>query len=177
MKFVATGLPGAWIVEVDRLSDERGFFARTFDADAFAARGLCTEFPQCSVSFNARAGTVRGMHWQDAPHREAKLIRCTAGAMYDVLLDLRRDSSSYLQWRAIELSAENHRLLYAPEGMAHGYQTLVPGTEVFYQISAPYHAASARGARWDDPAFGIRWPAADERLLSDRDRSYPDYVL
>jgi dTDP-4-dehydrorhamnose 3,5-epimerase len=177
MKFVETGLPGAWIIEIERLSDDRGFFARTFDADAFAARGLCTEFPQCSVSYNARSGTLRGMHWQESPHGEAKLIRCTAGALYDVLLDLRPDSPTYRQWRAVELSAESRRLLYAPEGMAHGFQTLAPGTEVFYQISVAYHPASARGVRWDDPAFGIEWPDVAERILSDRDRGYPDFAL
>ncbi|MBV9773459.1 MAG: dTDP-4-dehydrorhamnose 3,5-epimerase [Gemmatimonadetes bacterium] len=176
MKFVETGLPGAWVVEIERLSDERGFFARTFDVDAFAARGLRTEFPQCSISFNAKAGTLRGMHWQEAPHHEAKLIRCTAGAVYDVLLDLRPESPTFLQWRGVELSADNRRMVYAPEGMAHGFQTLEPETEVFYQISVPYHPASARGVRWDDPAFAIRWPDADERILSDRDRGYPDFA-
>lgn len=177
MEFVETGLPGAWVIEIKRLSDERGFFARTFDADAFAARELRTEFPQCSISFNARVGTLRGMHWQAAPYTEAKLIRCTAGAIYDVLLDLRPDSPTFLQWRAVELSADNRRLVYAPEGMAHGYQTLMPATEVFYQISVPYHPASARGVRWDDPLFAVRWPDVEERILSERDRSYPDFML
>ncbi|MDQ3606926.1 MAG: dTDP-4-dehydrorhamnose 3,5-epimerase [Gemmatimonadota bacterium] len=176
MILTETELSGAWVIEPERLSDERGFFARTFDADLFAAHGLCTYFPQCSVSFNARAGTLRGMHWQAAPHGEAKLIRCTMGAIHDVLLDFRPESPSFLHWIAVELSAENRRMLYAPEGVAHGFQTLAGKSEVFYQISAEYHPASVRGVRWDDPAFGIRWPPADQRTIAERDRGFPDFV-
>jgi len=176
MIFTETPLAGTWVVEPERVQDERGFFARTFDADEFARRGMRTAFPQCSVSFNARAGTLRGMHYQAAPHEEAKLVRCTAGAVYDVVVDLRPGSPTRMRWFGVELSAGNHRALYVPEGFAHGFQTLVDGSEVFYQISARYHAASGRGVRWDDPAFGIRWPSAEVRVISDRDGAYPDFA-
>jgi dTDP-4-dehydrorhamnose 3,5-epimerase len=173
--FSETELAGAWVVDPERLHDERGFFARTMDADAFAHRGLCTEFPQCSISFNAKAATLRGMHFQDEPHAEAKLVRCTAGAIYDVIVDLRPDSPTHARWIGVELSAENRRALYIPPSFAHGFQTLVPNAEVYYQISTAYVPAASRGVRWDDPAFGIRWPEAAERTMSARDRAYPDY--
>ncbi|HEX8243788.1 MAG TPA: dTDP-4-dehydrorhamnose 3,5-epimerase, partial [Longimicrobium sp.] len=166
MIFTATELAGAWIVDPERLEDERGFFARTFDAGEFARRGLRSAFPQCSVSFNARAGTLRGMHFQAEPHAEAKLVRCTAGAVYDVIVDLRPESPTRLRWIGVELSAANRRALYVPEGCAHGFQTLADASEVFYQISVPYAAESARGVRWNDPAFGITWPAAERRTMS-----------
>jgi dTDP-4-dehydrorhamnose 3,5-epimerase len=172
MVFTETPIPGAWLLEPERLEDERGFFARVFDAAEFAKRGMRTHFPQCSVSFNARAGTLRGMHFQAAPDEEAKVVRCTGGAIYDVLLDLRAESPTYLQWFAAELSAANHCMLYIPEGVAHGFQTLTDGAEVFYQISVEYRAAAARGARWDDPAFGIDWPHAERRIISERDRAH-----
>lgn len=173
MVFVELELPGAYLVEAERLEDERGFFARVFSADEFARRGLRQLFPQCSVSYNARAGTLRGLHYQAAPHEEAKLVRCTAGAIYDVIVDLRPESETFGRWVAVELTAESRRTLYVPEGMAHGFQTLVDGSEVFYQISAPYEPASARGVRWDDPALAIRWPPAAERIISERDRGFP----
>jgi dTDP-4-dehydrorhamnose 3,5-epimerase len=173
--FTATELAGAWIVDPERLEDERGFFARTFDAGEFARRGLRSAFPQCSVSFNARAGTLRGMHFQAEPHAEAKLVRCTAGAVYDVIVDLRPESPTRLRWIGVELSAANRRALYVPEGCAHGFQTLADASEVFYQISVPHAAESARGVRWNDPAFGITWPAAERRTMSDRDCGYPDF--
>ena len=176
MIFSDTELAGAWIVDPERLEDERGFFARTFDAAEFARRGLRDAFPQCSVSFNARAGTLRGMHFQAEPHAEAKLVRCTAGAIFDVIVDLRPESPTRLRWLGVELSAANRRALYVPEGFAHGFQTLADASEVFYQISVPYHPASARGVRWDDPAFAIAWPAAERRILSERDRGYPDFA-
>lgn len=176
MVFTETPLAGAWIVDPEPLRDVRGFFARTFDADAFAGRGLRAEFPQCSVSFNARAGTLRGMHYQAAPHTEAKLVRCTAGAVYDVIVDLREGSPTRGRWAGLELTAENRRALYVPEGFAHGFQTLEDGSEVFYQISAPFVAGAACGVRWDDPAFGIVWPPAAARVMSDRDRGYGDWA-
>lgn len=176
MIFHETPIPGAWRVEPERIEDERGFFARVFDEDEFARRGMRTAFPQCSVSFNARAGTLRGLHYQAAPHAEAKLVRCTAGAVWDVLVDLRPESPAFRRWYAAELSAGNRRLLYVPEGVAHGFQTLVDGSEVFYQISETYHPALARGHRWDDPAFGIEWPAASVRTISERDRGYADFT-
>jgi dTDP-4-dehydrorhamnose 3,5-epimerase len=174
--FMRTELDGAWIVEPEPLCDERGFFARTFDAAAFAQRGLRAEFPQCSVSYNARAGTLRGMHFQAAPHEEAKLVRCTAGAIYDVIVDLRDGSPTRGRWTAVELTAANRRALYVPEGFAHGFQTLVDDSEVFYQISAPFVAGAARGVRWDDEAFGIEWPETAERIMSERDRTYADFA-
>ncbi len=152
-------------------TDNRGFFARTWCQEEFAALGLNLNIAQCSISHNERKGSLRGMHFQVEPHREAKLVRCTSGAIYDVLLDLRRDSPAYGQWFATELSAFNRAMLYIPEGVAHGFQTLEDDTEVFYQISEVHHAESARGVRWDDPAFRIEWPQPDP-IMSDKDKSY-----
>lgn len=172
MIYTPTPLPGAYVIELEAHADERGFFARTFCAQEFARNGLCTAYAQCSISFNARAGTLRGMHFQARPHAEAKLVRATQGAVYDVILDLRQDSPAYLRWFAVELSAENRKTLYIPEGLAHGFQTLTDGAELFYQISVPYQPDAARGVRWNDPAFGIEWPrpVAD---ISDRDCGFP----
>jgi dTDP-4-dehydrorhamnose 3,5-epimerase len=175
MRFLALTLPGAYSIEVERREDARGFFARTWCEEEFRARGLAAHIAQCSISFNPRRGTLRGMHYQAPPHAEAKLIRCTRGRVYDVVLDLRAESPAYLRWDAVELSDDNRRTVYVPEGCAHGFQTLTADTELFYQISAPYRPESARGVRWDDPAFGIRWPE-DERLMSERDRTYPDFA-
>lgn len=172
MKFVETALPGACVIEMEPIRDERGFFARSFCREEFAAHGLNPGLVQCSVSFNEKRGTLRGMHWQAKPHEEAKLVRCTLGAIYDVILDLRPDSPAFRHWIAVELSAENHRALYIPEGCAHGFQTLADNSEVFYQMSGFYHPGCARGVRWDDPAFGIEWPVA-EPILSRKDRDYP----
>lgn len=175
MIYVDMGIHGAVLVKPEPHADDRGFFARTFDAAEFSARGLRSEFPQCSVSFNRRAGTLRGMHFQTVPHEEAKLVRCTAGAIYDVLIDLRPHSATFRQWVSTELTADNRHALYVPEGCAHGFQTLVDASEVFYQISTPYCAAAARGVRWDDPAFAIRWPEVGERVISERDNTYPNF--
>jgi dTDP-4-dehydrorhamnose 3,5-epimerase len=172
-----TGLAGAYVVEVEPIADERGLFARTFDAEAFRAHGLSADVVQCSTSFNARAGTLRGLHFQAPPHEEAKLVRCTAGAAYDVLLDLRPDSPTHLRWEAVELTAENRRSVYVPRGVAHGFQTLVDATELLYMIDTPYVEAAARGVRWDDPAFGIDWPdPGGARVISERDLSFADYA-
>jgi dTDP-4-dehydrorhamnose 3,5-epimerase len=173
--FRETPIPGAFVVEPERIEDERGFFARTWCEREFREHGLDPRLAQCSVSFNRRAGTLRGMHYQAAPHGEAKLVRCTMGAIYDVVVDLRPDSPAFRRWTAVELSARNRRMLYIPEGLAHGFQTLEPDTEVFYQISEFYHPGSARGVRWNDPAFGIEWPEAAERVMSERDAAYPDF--
>ncbi len=173
MIFRPTKLPGVYVIEPERREDERGFFARVWCRDELAAHGLNPDLSQCSISFNRRRGTLRGMHWQAAPHAEAKLVRCTQGAIYDVALDLRPDSPTYRQWVGAELSAANRHALYIPEGCAHGFQTLTDDSEVLYLISTPYHADAARGARWDDPAFGIEWPAAAERVIAPRDRSWP----
>lgn len=174
MNFTPTALPGAWIVEPERLGDERGFFARTFCRDEFGAHGLATIFVQCNTSFNARRGTLRGMHFQRAPHAEAKLVRCTRGAILDVLVDLRPDSAAYCRWVGVELSAQNGRMLYAPEGVAHGFQTLADDSEVFYQMAAMYRPEAAAGVRWNDAAFGIDWPIPDP-ILSRRDAEYGDF--
>jgi len=175
MKFTPTDIAGVWIVEPERHLDERGWFARTWCAEEFRQRGLNPHLSQCSASFNRRKGTLRGMHYQIAPHAEAKLVRCTRGAMFDVALDLRPGSATFRRWVGGELTAENGRALYIPEGCAHGFQTLMDDTEVFYQIATPWHPESARGARWNDPAFGIRWPLADAAILSPRDAAYPDF--
>lgn len=175
MKFVETAVRDSFVIEADRFEDPRGFFARTFDETEFRAHGLCDRFVNSSLAWNHVAGTVRGLHFQRPPHGETKLVRCTAGAILDVCVDLRPDSPSYLRHAAVELSAANYRALYVPEGCAHGYQTLTDGAEVLYLISAPYAPDSAGGARFDDPAFGIRWPLPVTRI-NDRDRTYPDYV-
>jgi dTDP-4-dehydrorhamnose 3,5-epimerase len=175
VRFVATKLGGAYVVEPERHEDERGFFARTWSAAEFAERGLVAELSQCSISRNRKAGTLRGMHFQTAPHEEAKLVRCTGGAILDVVVDLRRGSPTHAEWIAVELTAENGTALYIPKGCAHGFQTLVDDAEVFYMISDPYVPEAASGVRWDDPAFGIDWPHADARVINERDRSWPDY--
>ena len=172
-----TSLAGVYQLELERLADARGYFARTYSAAQFVAWGLEPTIAECSTSFNLRAGTLRGLHYQAAPHGEAKLVRCTRGEIYDVVLDLRRDSDSYLGWCAATLSEDNGRALFIPEGCAHGFQTLRDRSDVLYQISVPYEPASARGVRWDDPAFAIDWPAptGGQRTLSARDASYPDH--
>jgi dTDP-4-dehydrorhamnose 3,5-epimerase len=171
VKFVQLPLPGGWILELERSSDARGFFARCFSADEFESHGLKTSVVQCNISYNSVRGTLRGMHWQAMPHEEAKLVRCTQGAIYDVILDVRRDSPTFGKWHAVELSAANRRMVYVPEGCAHGFQTLVDASEVFYQMSAPYRPEFARGVRWNDPAFGVSWPVPGP-VISMKDRSY-----
>ena len=176
MIFSETKLPGAFIIEIQRLEDERGFFGRSFCSLEFEERGLNPFVAQCNVSFNRDAGTLRGMHFQAAPHAEEKLVRCTRGALYDVIIDLRPESPSFKRWVSLELTEDNGRMLYIPKGFAHGFQTLADKTEIFYQMSTCYHPESGRGVRWNDPAFGIQWPAADRVILSDRDRLWPDYT-
>jgi len=175
MILVPTVLPGAMIVDLDRKEDERGFFARSWCRDEFTHYGLNPSLVQCNISFNKQKGTLRGMHLQIAPHEEAKLVRCTSGAIYDVIIDLRPDSKTYTRHLAVELSSENRRGLYIPEGFAHGFITLSDNTEIFYQMSAFYAADSQRGVRYNDPAFGIRWPVPIT-VISDKDRAYPDFV-
>jgi dTDP-4-dehydrorhamnose 3,5-epimerase len=172
LRFSKTLVPGVFLIELEPIEDERGFFARTWCAEEFRRHQLNPDLSQCSVSFNRNRGTLRGMHYQAEPWAEAKLVRCTSGAIYDVALDVRPDSPAYRRWVGVELTSRNRLGLYLPEGVAHGFQTLADDSEVFYQISVPYHAESGRGVRWDDPAFGIRWPLA-EPLLSTRDASYP----
>jgi dTDP-4-dehydrorhamnose 3,5-epimerase len=178
MRFVETPLPGAWIIELDLLSDYRGWFARTFDVEQFEAHGLSPVVLQCNASFNARRGTLRGMHFQAEPYGESKLVRCTRGAIFDVAVDVRPQSATLRRWHGTELSAENHRAFYIPSGLAHGFQTLTDDCEVLYQMGERYVDEAARGVRWNDPAFGIEWPESDgERIISGRDASYPDFTL
>jgi dTDP-4-dehydrorhamnose 3,5-epimerase len=165
-------LRGAYIVDIERLEDERGYFARSFCREEFARLGLSTEVAQCNVSVNRRRGTLRGMHYQIPPKAEAKLIRCTRGAVHDVIVDLRDGSPTARRWVATELTEGNSRMLYIPEGFAHGFQTLEDDSEVFYQMFTSYFPDHARGVRWDDPALRIAWPLPDP-IVSERDRSYP----
>jgi dTDP-4-dehydrorhamnose 3,5-epimerase len=176
MIFSETNLWGAFIIEVQRLEDDRGFFGRSFCRHEFDAQGLNPDVVQCNISFNRDAGTLRGMHYQAVPHAEDKLVRCTRGGLYDVIVDLRKESPTYKQWVAVELTEDNSRMLYIPKGFAHGFQTLADNTEIFYQMSEFYHPESASGVRWNDPAFGIKWPAGDRAIISDRDRNWPDYT-
>ena len=175
MIFSETKLPGVFIIEVQRIEDDRGFFGRSFCRNEFFGRGLNPYVAQCNISFNRDAGTLRGMHYQSAPHAEDKLIRCTLGKLYDVIVDLRSESPTFKQWIAVELTGGNLRMLYVPKGCAHGFQTLEDNTEIFYQMSEFYHAESARGIRWNDPAFRIQWPENVPMILSERDRNWPDY--
>ena len=164
MKFAETKLEGVFVIEPELIEDERGFFALSWLPEEFAERGLNPRLAQCNISFNWLKGTLRGMHFQAAPHEEAKSVRCTRGAIFDVVVDLRPGSPTRYRWSAVELTAENRRMLYVPEGFAHGYQTLEDATEVFYQVSETYHPESARGLRWDDPRLDITWPLPVSRI-------------
>jgi dTDP-4-dehydrorhamnose 3,5-epimerase len=176
MIFTETELPGAFVVDLERREDDRGFFARAWCANEFSDHGLNTRLVQANLSFNDREGTLRGMHFQGEPVAEAKLIRCTRGSIFDAIVDLRADSPTFKRWIGVELSADNRRALYVPEGFAHGYQTLEPETETFYLVSEYYTPEAEGGVRWDDPAFGIEWPNPESPLLSDKDRSWPDFT-
>lgn len=173
MRFVELSLAGALIIEPERHTDERGWFARTWCRDEFARRGLPVAWAQSSVAYNRRRGTLRGLHYQDDPFPEAKLVRCTRGAVHDVIVDLRPASPTFANWIAVELSTANGRQLFVPPGFAHGYQTLTDDAEMFYQISESYRPELARGLRWDDPALAIAWPDCPERTISPRDLSFP----
>jgi dTDP-4-dehydrorhamnose 3,5-epimerase len=173
--FKPTDLAGAYVVEPDRHPDVRGYFARTFCEKEFADHGLDPHVSQCSVSFNCRKGTLRGMHYQTAPSEEVKVVRCNRGSIYDVIIDLRTASPTYKNWFATQLDEQNGNMLYIPKGFAHGFQTLADDTEVFYQMSQVFAPEHARGVRWNDPAFSISWPEA-ERIILDRDRNYPDFA-
>ena len=172
--FTETPLQGAYLVDPELRRDQRGFFARTWCREEFAARGLDATFVQANLSYSARRGTLRGMHYQVAPHAEDKLVRCTRGAMYDVIIDLRPASPSHKGWFGVELSAQRYRMLYVPAGFAHGYLTLEDETEVMYEVTAAYHPESERGLRYDDPAIGIAWPIAVS-VVSDKDRSWSSF--
>jgi dTDP-4-dehydrorhamnose 3,5-epimerase len=174
--FEPVDLPGVVVVIPNRHADDRGFFARTWCAREFAAAGLPSKLAQCSVSWNDRRHTLRGMHWEAAPERESKLVRCTRGAIFDVVVDLRPESPTYLRHVSLRLDSDDHRALWIPPGMAHGFLTLMDGTEVLYQMDSFYAPGAERGARWDDPAFSIDWPAAPA-VISERDRSFADFVV
>ena len=174
MEFIATPLNGAFIIEPDLLEDERGFFARVYCEDEFRQHGLIPQVVQSSISFNPSAGTLRGMHYQVQPHAEIKLVRCTRGGIYDVIVDLRRDSPTYKGWFAVELNEDNAKQLYIPDDFAHGFVSLADNTEVLYQISTRFHPSSARGFRYNDPVFGIDWPHPIT-VISDKDNGWPDY--
>jgi dTDP-4-dehydrorhamnose 3,5-epimerase len=173
VRFVPTKIAGAWLIEQDRHADERGFFARTWCAREFEEHGLEPGMAQCSVSFNLRRGTLRGLHYQAPPFAEAKLVRCTRGALFDVAVDLRPDSPTFRGWVGVDLTEGNGRGLYVPRGFAHGFLTIADSTEVAYQISTPYNPESARGIRWNDPFHTVAWPAPVE-VIAPRDRDYPD---
>jgi len=175
MTFLETKLPGVYEIQPKMLRDERGFFARSWCHEEFASRGLNSRLVQCSISGNLRKGTLRGLHYQAAPFPEAKLVRCTRGSIFDVALDLRQDFPTFKQWTGVVLSADNHRMLFIPEGCAHGFLTLQDDCEVFYQMSEFYHPESARGVRWNDPAFAIDWPGKVS-VISARDASYVDFT-
>ena len=173
MKFHATKLQRVFEIHLEPKPDERGFFARSWCQQEFASHSLPTKVMQCSVSFNVRKGTLRGLHYQAVPYAETKIVRCTRGALYDVVVDLRPQSPTFKEWIAVVLTATNRHMVYVPEGCAHGFLTLEDETEVFYQMSEFYHAESARGVRWDDPAFQIVWPGEVD-VISERDRTYPN---
>lgn len=171
MIFIETRLKGAYIIELEKVEDERGFFARSWCQKEFETHGLNPNLVQCNISYNKIKGTLRGMHYQVAPYKEAKLVRCTRGAIYDVIIDLRPNSKTFKQWIAEELNAKSHEMLYIPEGFAHGFQTLEDDTEVFYQMSEFYYQEYARGVRWNDPAFSIGWPIKPS-IINQKDRFY-----
>lgn len=177
MKFIETKIKGVFIVDIEPREDERGSFARTVCAREFSEHGLKADFVQSSISYNRVKGTLRGMHYQATPHEEIKLVRCTRGAIYDVILDLRQDSSTFCQWVSVELTQENGRGVYLPEGCAHGFQTLLDYSEVLYQMTESFYPECARGVRFDDPAFNIKWPDVKVRITSDKDQQYADFKL
>ena len=174
MIFTETKLPGAYLIDIEKRGDQRGFFARAWCRKEFEAHGLTPHVVQANISLSKWKGTLRGMHYQVAPYAEAKSVRCIRGAIYDVIIDLRPDSPTYMQWLGVELTAENYRMLYVPEGFAHGFQTLVDNTEVTYLVSQFYTPEAEGGARYDDPAFGIEWPL-EVQIISDKDKSWPNY--
>lgn len=175
--FKETELKGAFVINPEIYEDERGFFARSFSDLEFEAQGVNPRVVESNISFNRRRHTIRGMHFQNAPYAQAKLVRCTAGAIHDVTIDLRRDSETFGRWIGFDLTADNRLMLYVPEGFAHGFQTLTDDTEVFYQVSEYYAPASCGGVRWDDPAFGIQWPETKHVIINQRDRTYEDFQL
>jgi dTDP-4-dehydrorhamnose 3,5-epimerase len=175
MIFTKLALEGAYLIELKKIEDDRGFFARSFCQREFEQQGLNPGLVQCNISFNPARGTLRGMHYQRVPFAEVKLVRCTRGAVYDVIIDLRSDSATYRHWQGLELTAANRRMIYVPEGFAHGYLSLTDESEVFYQASEFFTPAAEAGIRWNDPVFAIKWPI-EPRVISDKDRTHPDFV-
>ncbi len=175
MHFLPTNLPDAWLIEPEKRADARGFFARSFCTQEFSAHGLETVYPQQNVSQSAQRGTLRGMHFQRAPDAEVKLVRCTRGAIYDVIVDLRPTSPCFMQWQAFELTQDNHTTLYIPKGFAHGFQALTDHVEVFYMVSMPYAPHAEAGVRWNDRALGLSWPLPPS-VMSERDQNWPDFT-
>lgn len=173
MIFKTTDINGAFVVDVEKIGDERGFFGRVFCRREFEAHGIDFQIQQANTGFSRARGTLRGLHYQLSPHGEAKLVRCVAGALFDVILDLRPNSSTFRQWTGLELSAENRTMLYVPEGCAHGYLTLADDTEIYYLVSQYYHATAERGVRWNDPAFEIEWPIKKGLVISEKDQNWP----
>ncbi len=176
MIFKETNLKGAFVIELEKREDERGFFARTWCKKEFEANGLEIGLVQANLSLSRKAGTLRGMHYQAAPYEETKLVRCTKGALYDVIIDLRPNSHTYKQWFAVELTENNYKMLYVPKGFAHGFQTLVDNVEVFYFVTQFYSPSAERCVRWNDPHFGIKWPDVNVRTISEKDKNWPDYA-
>ncbi len=174
MILTETKLPGAYLIDIEKREDERGFFARSWCQKEFEAHGLVPRVTQANISFNKYKGTLRGMHYQAAPFAETKLVRCTRGAIYDVIVDLRPDSPTCMQWLGVELTAENYKMLYVPEGFAHGFQTLIDNTEATYQVSQFYTPEAEGGLRYNDPTFNIDWPL-EVQVISDKDRNWPDF--
>lgn len=174
MKFTASRIPGAWIIDITAIHDDRGFFAMTWLPDEFRQRGIVPALAQCNLAFNHKRGTLRGMHFQGEPHAQAKIIRCTRGALLDVIVDLRPESPAYCQWEAVELTEDNRRMLYMPEGIAHGYLTLADETEAYYHASSAWAPQAESGVRWDDPAFAIAWPSTPS-VISPKDAAWPAY--
>lgn len=174
MKFTETKLKGAYLIELEPIDDERGFFARSFCQKEFEEQDINFQIAQCNISYNIKRGTLRGMHYQAAPYEEAKLVSCPHGSIYDVIIDLRPGSLTYCEWTAFELDGKNYRMIYVPKGFAHGFQTLKDNTVVLYQMSEFYYSECARGVRWDDPLFRIKWPYPPT-AISGKDQSYPYY--
>ncbi len=176
MLFIETKLKGAFVIELEKYSDDRGFFSRAWCQKEFKEQGINSRFVQANIGFSKNSGTIRGIHYQIAPFEEAKLVRCIRGAIFDVVLDLRPELPSFKQWFGVELSDENRKMLYVPEGCAHGYQTLVDNTEVFYQVSQVYSPESERGIRWNDPEFDIEWPIDEDLVISEKDQNWSDFM-
>jgi dTDP-4-dehydrorhamnose 3,5-epimerase len=177
MIFRKTNLKGVFIIELEKHKDDRGYFARTWCENEFKANGLNSKLAQANTALSVQKGTLRGMHYQIAPYEETKIIRCIRGSVFDVVIDIRPDSITYCQWLGIELSSENHTMLYVPEGFAHGYKTLRNNSEVFYLVSQFYTPDAERGIRWDDPAFSIKWPETSDLIISEKDKNWPDYFV